>query len=359
MKIINNLLVFILFLTGLANARVVNKIIAKVNGQAIKFSEYEKNKNSVLAQYQQFLPDFLSKAGAKEELDKKVLEQMIDDELLRQEAERRKIKVYDRELDNAIDEIKGRFAKAGSAQSEELFSRELEKQQMTYGEFREKIRRQLMSRKLIDRVIAPKVKKPTEEEIKNYYQKILHLIKNDTSTLKEMSEEESQLLTTAAAKFKELVNERIRLSHIFIKAPEDAPFLEKTKAFEKAKEIKKRLEKGEDFEELAEKYSQDKESAAKGGDLGYLYRGMLPEELEKDAFSMRVGKISGPIKSKFGYHIIKLQEKRARRKLKYNLVKDDISQLLSSSKFTKELLAFVKQLREKADIKIFTEESQN
>lgn len=77
-----------------------------------------------------------------------------------------------------------------------------------------------------------------------------------------------------------------------------------------AKEVEKKLDNGEDFAKLAKKYSEDKASAEKSGELGWFSAGSMVPEFENAAFEMKKGEISKPIKSDFGYHIIKLEDKR-------------------------------------------------
>lgn len=79
---------------------------------------------------------------------------------------------------------------------------------------------------------------------------------------------------------------------------------------EKAKEVKSKLDKGQSFENLAKEYSKDKGSAAKGGQIGYTIRGQLVPEYETAASALEKGKVSGPVKSQFGWHIIRLEDKR-------------------------------------------------
>lgn len=360
MKVLGEIAIAVLLFNRAAAGEVVDRIIAKVNDEPIKMSEYEKNKKSVFQQYKKFIPGIFSDNSSVKKLGEKVLDQMIDDMLLGQEAEKLNIKIYPRELDNAIDEIKKRFARDESGKAVDEFKAnkmlldEIESQNMTFEEFRDKIRRQLLVRKLMEQKIKPDIKPPTESELKEYHATLNKLIHKDTSVLSGMEPEKARTMQAAAEKFRELIGERIRLSHIFIKVSEDASFLENNTAFEKAKEIKAKLERpGGDFYELAVKYSDDEESAPKGGDLGYILRDMLPAEIEKKAFEMRVGETAGPIKTKFGYHIIRLQEKKAGQKFRYELAKDDIEQLISSEKFTEKLLDYVKSLRDKADIKTF------
>ncbi|MEA3306983.1 MAG: peptidylprolyl isomerase, partial [Elusimicrobiota bacterium] len=343
------------------NPSVANKIVAKVNGEAIMSSEYAKNKATVIEQYKKAMPGFFKQKNAMEELSKKVLDQMIDDLLLKQKAKTMKIKVYSRELDKGVAEIKKRFSfdeqgeMIDATQAKEAFQKELNKENLTLAGFREKIRGQILVRKLIDQTIRPMVKMPAEKEIRSFFDKVNYIVKGDTSSLKNMNPEEQQGMLAVALKFKELTAERMRVRHIFIKIEENASFLDRNKALKRARDIKKKLDKGEDFEDLATMYSEDKESAQRGGDLGYIFKGLLPEELEEKAFSMQVGKISKPVKTKFGYHIIKVDERKAAQKLRFEQVKNELGQLLSAQNFKEALLKFVEELRAKAKIKLFTD----
>ncbi|MBY0506666.1 MAG: peptidyl-prolyl cis-trans isomerase [Bryobacteraceae bacterium] len=84
--------------------------------------------------------------------------------------------------------------------------------------------------------------------------------------------------------------------------------LTKEEALAKAQELKKAIEGGADFAELAKKESDDAGSGANGGDLGAFGRGMMVPPFEQAAFSLPIGKTSDPVESQFGYHIIQVQE---------------------------------------------------
>jgi parvulin-like peptidyl-prolyl isomerase len=162
-----------------------------------------------------------------------------------------------------------------------------------------------------------------------------------------------QDLTAVANRFKALTSERLRVRHILIKEKEDATPEEKKAAHDKALEVKKAMDGGMDFDDAVTKYSEDQESAARGGDLGYVVKGMLPPEVEAVAFKMQVGENSDPVESKFGWHILRLEEKRAAQKLRYDSVKDDIEQILSQNAFATELASYIKDLRKDAKVEVF------
>ena len=116
-----------------------------------------------------------------------------------------------------------------------------------------------------------------------------------------------------AAEFKtpEMVNAR----HILVKTAQDAKQPELTKALDQAKNIKAELDKGGDFAKLAEKYSDDPGTKTKGGELGFFTRDRMVPEFAQVAFALGPGQISEPVKSRFGYHIIKVTERKEAKQL--------------------------------------------
>ena len=157
-----------------------------------------------------------------------------------------------------------------------------------------------------------------------------------------------------AQRFKELTSERVRVRHILVKVEADAPLTKKNAALKKADNIKKELDAGGDFEELAEKYSEDGESAEKGGDLGYVIKDMLPEKLDRKVFQLDLGEVSDPVLSQFGYHLLRVDERRIASKLRYAQVKNDLEHLLTQANLGKELADYLKGLRKNASIQNFT-----
>mgnify|MGYP001764694042 CR=1 FL=1 len=85
----------------------------------------------------------------------------------------------------------------------------------------------------------------------------------------------------------------------------------------------------------------------------------LPEEVEAVAFKLQVGENSQPVESKFGWHILRLEEKRAAQRLRYETVRDDLEQVLAQNSFADELGKYIKELRKDAKIQIFTAAGKN
>lgn len=118
---------------------------------------------------------------------------------------------------------------------------------------------------------------------------------------------------------------------------------------EEAKDVKKKLDAGKKFEDLAREYSKDPGSAKQGGDLGTFTRDKMVKEFADAAFSMKKGEVSGPVKSSFGYHIIKVEEISKVAAPTFNDVKDQLRAKLQE----KKLNDFIGGLVKAADVKVF------
>ncbi|PIU19262.1 MAG: hypothetical protein COT18_08435 [Elusimicrobia bacterium CG08_land_8_20_14_0_20_59_10] len=367
MKITSKLLTLgaLLACAAHADAKIAGDLAAKVNDEPITVADYERARAALTEQYAAAMPDFFKQANAAAQIEKSALDKLVDEALLRQKAEAMKLKVYERELENGVSEIRKRFARTPDGaplppeEAEKAFRGELEKEGVTMEEFRERIRKQLMVQKLVQDAIKSRVKIPTEADVKTYFDNISLVMNGSGAQIKGLDAQAMQDLAAVAARFREAVSERLRLRHILIKTKEDATPGEKAAALKKAQDIRAELNSGLDFDEAVEKYSEDQESARRSGDLGYVIKGMLPAEIEETAFSLRVGGNSEPLPSKFGAHILRLEEKRAAQKLRYEAVKDDLEQVLSQNSFAAELTGYLKELRKNARIQTFTAEKKS
>ena len=146
--------------------------------------------------------------------------------------------------------------------------------------------------------------------------------------------------------------EQVRASHILIKSDPKDDQQKKAASRKQAEDIREKLNKGEDFAKLAEKYSQGPTSV-NGGDLGFFGRGKMVKAFEEVAFAMKPGEISDIVETQFGYHIIKVTDRKAETVLQYDTVRDRLREVLTQNKANEKIGAYINELKKKADVKIF------
>jgi len=136
------------------------------------------------------------------------------------------------------------------------------------------------------------------------------------------------------------LNEEVRASHILVKTEAEA------------RDVIKRLKGGADFARLAMEVSQDPGSAKKGGDLGYFGRGKMIPEFDRAVFKLKEGELSEPVKTEFGYHIIKLTGRRPGQLVEYSKISEILRQRLTREKQKKVFEEWVSGLKKDAKIEI-------
>ncbi|MGA2090036.1 MAG: peptidylprolyl isomerase [Endomicrobiales bacterium] len=341
--LITTILVSVVAVTNMFASKMVDKTVAMVNNEAIMSSEFEKMIEPVMEQFKSVTPVADQTPDKIKELKQRLLDQMIDDKLLKQEAKNRKIKVTKRDTDTGIAQVKKRFA------TDAEFQAELTKEDITEAQFVKRIEDQMLVMKLIEQEVKAKTDPPKEEEIKAFYDKIQQKMNGKDLGLPKKEEDEiaglAKLLARASA-------EQVHARHILVSVDKNADMKTKAAALNKIKSIQKELKDGGDFEALAKKYSDDPGSKNKGGDLGFFSRGDMVPEFEKAAFALNVGQISEPVQTDFGYHLIKVEEKRAGKKATYEDVKNDLKEFLYQKNAQKRYEVWVKDLRDKANIKV-------
>lgn len=340
-----------------ASAKLLEDTVAVVNGTPILLSEYQKEVATALDYWGKTNPAAMADPANVRKLRESTLEQLIDRELLTQEGSRLKIKVREREIDNAIDEIKGRYKKddrgatLSDADAENAFQQQLKAEGLDWAKFRERLSRQILAKKTIDEAVKSKILPPTDAETRAYFAVIEnYLAAKSTAAPKGMDEEDAMALREVAGQVKALSSERVRVKRILIRLSQSPTESEKRRALKTAQEIKKRLDAGEDFGKIAKEESEDPESAAHEGDLGYVLRGVAAPDFEKAIFSLGVGETSTPIFTEMGYNIVRVTEKRATEKPDYERFKDELANFLAGAGFQRKVETFVKGLRDKAAI---------
>lgn len=229
-----------------------------------------------------------------------VLSTLITNKVIELEAVKKKITVSDKEIQAELDDLQNSYG------GKEAFEAALESNAMTLQDAKDNIKTYLTTTKLIEPTIDI-----TEKELKTYF--------------KENKDTFSQ-------------EEQVQASHILVEDKDTA------------QEVEKKIKKGEDFAELASEYSTDTASASNGGNLDYFGKGVMDEGFEKAAFSMKIDEISDPIKTDYGYHIIKVTGKKAAKEATFENSKDDVKTALMNEKINANYSTWLSSLYEDYEI---------
>jgi parvulin-like peptidyl-prolyl isomerase len=251
----------------------------------------------------------------REEIKKKALENLIEWTLKVSYAREQGITVPDSVVEESFQKAKSRF------QSEEDFRRAVGGD---VSGFRTSLYRQLVAKKAEELAVDSKVN-IGEEDVRGYY-------------------EENRNRFMRPKQFK--------ASHILVKVDPAASKEEREMLKKKAEELAKRAKAGEDFYNLAY-YNSDDRTKYVGGDLGYFHEGQTVKEFEDALSEMKVGEIAGPVKTLYGYHIIKLVEVNEAHQMTYEESKGMIRKTLEKNHREAIYREWMSSLREKYAVKRF------
>jgi len=301
---------------SLCFAEEQKKIAARVNGAPITEAEVER---AIDAYIPRSVYHGTVRPEKRQEYRGPALDMLIERELIYQEAKARGLTVKEREIDTIVKETKKRIK-----DNKGDFEKALKAEGLTLEGYREILRKDELIKKVLKVEVEDKAKYP-DGELEGYYN---------------------------ANKGKFIRPEGFRVKHILLTVSPDAADKEKTEKKEKAMDVLKKAAAGEDFSELASKYSEDA-YRVKGGDLGWIHKGRLLIELEEAALKLQVGEIRGLIETAEGYHIIKLEEKKPAEQLSFSDVKDSLRKELETKRHKELKEALIKALKEKAKIEIY------
>jgi peptidyl-prolyl cis-trans isomerase C len=149
--------------------------------------------------------------------------------------------------------------------------------------------------------------------------------------------------------------EMVKASHILVKVDRSASEEEKKKAKEKATDILNKAKSGEDFAKLASELSDDPGSKTKGGDLGFFAKGRMVKPFEDAAFSLKPGEISGLVESQYGFHIIKVEEKKEPSLEPFDKVQEQIRQKLIQESIKTKITEFIDKAMKDSKTEIYSD----
>jgi peptidyl-prolyl cis-trans isomerase C len=254
-------------------------------------------------------------AQMKGMLEKQALDNLVVQELLKQTAIKDKISVTEAEVDAKVKEVQDRFP------SLEKFKETLKGAGLTEEGLRAEVTQSMKMEKLLATQWAT-IKEVGDEEITKFY--------NDNPD-----------------QFK--MNEQVKASHILLEVKPDETDEVKAEKKKKLEDLKKQIENGADFAELA-KANSSCPSKDKGGDLGFFERGRMVKPFEEVAFKLKTGELSDIVETKFGYHLIKVTDHKDASVVSLEDSKEKIAEYLTNQKKQQVVKDYVEQLKNNAKI---------
>jgi len=291
----------------------LSAVVARVNGETIERWEFENAVKRVEARAGGPVPP-----EKRDEVLRDVLDQLVAYHLLAQESRARKMDVSDQDVEARLAEIRQSFP------NEDAFKQGLAAQGLSPEQLRTQTRTGLEVAKVIDAEVTSKVA-VQDAEVNAFYQQNVERFKQGDS---------------------------VHASHILIGVPQDATPAQKADAKAKAQAALKEVRGGADFSSVAKAQSQDPGSAQNGGDLGFFPKGQMTPQFEDAAFKLKAGAVSPVVETPFGFHIIKVHERRGPRTAPFTEVSGQIKEFLLKGQREEKLNQLVEQAKVKGKIQI-------
>jgi len=246
-----------------------------------------------------------------------VLQDLLLDRILRKKSAQ--IAVEEKEIDAKLDEIRKQLG------SEERFAEELKNAGRTLDQVKGDIRTAMRQERWVKDQLAGK-DTLKDEEIKAFFEKNAQAFQ---------------------------VPEMVRASHILIRTAPDANDVQLAEKEKQIQTIAERIKKGEDFAKVAKETSEDPGSKESGGDLDFFSRDRMVPEFAKAAFELKTGQVSAPVKTQFGYHLIKVTDHKDARSVPFEEAKGRISEHLKQQKQRDAMSDLFKSLQAGAKVENF------
>lgn len=316
-KILTMVFIAVLFMPFSAQAEIIDRIIAVINDEIITLSEL----NQAFETYRKRIEENLKgqeRARMLEEARMVMLNRMIDQTLVEQEARKAGFVIKDEEV---MEMIRDFISKRNI--SMEDFLQNLARDGTDIEAYKKEMRDHLARMRLVGRAIKSKIT-ISEEEIGDYYRKNKNLYEG---------------------------KETVRIKQIVLLFPRNVNTETKEKLKADMDTLRSRIMNGEPFELLAANFSQGPE-AASGGDIGFIERGGIFPAIENAAFSLNKDEISTIIESPIGFHIIKVVDRRGAGTKSIESVRAEIREKIEEEKMQQRYAEWIKELRNKAHIEI-------
>ena len=369
-----------------------NEVVASVEGRDVTAGQFQRRFQTQMAAYQQAYGGNINAQLLRQlGIENQILQQMVDEQAALAEAERQGIQVSDEEVAAQIFAIPA-FQENGRFVGEERYEQILRSQRppMTKGDFEENLRKSLMIDKLraaltdwmsmsdteLEREFRQRNEKVklqvvsltadkfrdkvsvTDADVAAYYdshkaeyrvgerRKVKYLLVDMEQARNRVNVTPAEVQTSYNQNIQQYQSpEQVRASHILLKTEgKDEAAVKKA-----AEDLLAQVKGGADFAQLATKHSEDEGSAKNGGDLDYFGRGRMVPEFEQAAFSMQPGQVSDLVKTQYGFHIIKVVDKKPGSTRTIDEVRAQITDQLRTQKAQQAVSEQARALDDKID----------
>ncbi len=290
--------------------------VAKVDGDPVSKKELERVTDVLLQSNGRALKD-LTPADQRRAFQS-VLDDMVVDRILTAKSAGQTVAEMD--VEAQYNTLRGQYP------TPDAFETELKKTGQTADQVRHNIHLQLAQKQWIDAQIADQTT-VTPQEVEKFYKE------------------------GPPSKFD--APEMVRVSQILVRVAKDAPPEDALAAEKKIAALADRLKKGESFEAVAKDSSEDPSAKTNGGDMNYITHDRIMPEFGDAAFKLKVGEVSSPVRTQFGYHLIKATDHKAAHNATFDESRDQITAYLQEEKRKEAVTALVKSLREHASVEIY------
>ncbi len=371
-------LVFVFWGVGSYNSSR-SSVLATVNDEPISLQDFKQTYERGVQHLRQQQPQLGQDDFKKMQLKKQIFSQMVNRELLLQEARRFQLAVSVGELRTVIEGIRD-FAGEDGKFNPEVYKNVLKANQLAPADFEREMRQGMLIEKLQQVLTLPAT--TSAEEVRHFfdfarssvdmsyvefaaskYEKKVVLAENAAKDVYESQKDKYTkpeqarfaLLKLSPAELAPLFKvtpeevatfyqanleqfkqeEKVHARHILFQLEKDASEQEAAKVLAKAEQVRKKCS-AKNFAKLAKKYSQGP-TGSRGGDLGWFGRGQMVKPFEEAAFALKKGEVSQPVRTMFGYHLVYVEDKAGARTLALDEVKAKIAKNLQYEKATENL----------------------
>ena len=305
----------------------IPKLLARVNGIEIESKYIQFRLSQIIKKVNRPLT-----LKEKTSIVKDLIEKEVVRELINQQGKKENLTLDNKLIEKELESLRSAYS------SEKEFDNALKARNINLEDIKKSMQIDLNARKLLNAQIKGKIN-VSNEDVKKYYEE-------NKSKFQRPEAYHARHILAAYFPPEALRNQTIKE-------------LQKNKEFfarvaeEKIEKIIEELKKGSDFKELAKNQSDDESSREIGGDLDYIYKGIFDESFDKAAEKLQPGEISGKIRTRFGFHVIQLIEKKPPELATFDEMKPGIQKYLFLEEAKKQVASYVEKLKQTANIETF------